>query len=62
MSVLNRYKQGDRVPVTVRRFRRTLELTLTLGPPDVYDFRIDEAPNVSAQMRALRTAWLQGGK
>jgi predicted metalloprotease with PDZ domain len=62
MSVLNRYKQGDRVPVTVRRFRGTMELTITLGPPDVYDYRIDEVPNVSAQMRALRTAWLQGAR
>ncbi len=56
--VLNQYKQGDRVPVTVRRFRQTLELTLQLGPPDVYDYRIEEIPNASAEARKLRAGWL----
>jgi hypothetical protein len=60
MSVLNRYKRGDRVPVTVRRFRRTLELTLILGEPEEFDYRIDELPNASAEAKRLRAAWLKG--
>jgi predicted metalloprotease with PDZ domain len=60
ISVLNRYKQGDRVPVTVRRFRRTMELSLVLGPPEFYDYRIDDLPNATAAMKTLRTAWLDG--
>src|SRR5262245_7727513 len=61
MSVLNRYKQGDRISATVRRFRRTVELSMELGAPDLFDYRIEEIPNASAQMKMLRAAWL-GGK
>src|SRR5436309_3941292 len=60
VSVLNQYKQSDRIPVTVRRFRRTMELAIELGPPEVYDYRIEELPNTSAQMKTLRAAWLDG--
>jgi predicted metalloprotease with PDZ domain len=58
---LNRYKQGDRVPVSVRRFRQNLNLTMQLGPPEIFDYYIREAPNASAEALALRAAWL-GGK
>src|SRR5215472_12202688 len=57
-STLNRYKQGDRIPVTVRRFRRTVELTLQLGPPELYEYRIEEIPDASAEAKRLRAAWL----
>jgi predicted metalloprotease with PDZ domain len=60
LSVINRYKKGDRVPVTVRRFRRSMDLSIVLEEPDVFDYRIEEIPNVTAQARALRSAWLQG--
>jgi predicted metalloprotease with PDZ domain len=58
MSVLNRYKQGDRVPVTIRRLRRTMELSIELGAPELFDYRIEELPNATAQMKMLRSAWL----
>jgi predicted metalloprotease with PDZ domain len=57
-STLNRYKQGDRVPVTVRRFRRTVELSIVLGLPDLYDYRIEEIPNAPAAAKMFREAWL----
>jgi len=60
LYTLNRYKQGDRVPVSVRRFRQTLDLTIQLGPPELYDYRIDEIPNASAEAKRLRAAWLEG--
>jgi predicted metalloprotease with PDZ domain len=60
LSTLNRYKQGDRIPVSVRRFRRTMDFTIQLGPPDVYDYRIEEIPNASAEAKRLRAAWLDG--
>jgi predicted metalloprotease with PDZ domain len=60
VSLLNRYKQGDRVPVTVSRLRRTIDLTIVIGEPDFYDYRIEELPNVSAQVKGLRAAWLEG--
>lgn len=60
LSVLNRYKKGDRVPVTVRRFRRTVEASMVLVEPEYFDFRIEELPNASAQAKQLRAAWLDG--
>ena len=60
LSTLNRYKQGDRVPVTVQRFHRTLDLTIHLGPPDDYEYKIEEIPNASAEAKRLRAAWLEG--
>lgn len=58
-STLNRYKQGDRIPVSVRRFRRTVDVTLQLGPPELYNYRIEEVPNAPAEARRLRAAWLE---
>jgi predicted metalloprotease with PDZ domain len=57
-STLNRYKQGDRVPVTVRRFRRTVDLSIVLGLPDLYEYRIEEIPNAPAAAKMIREAWL----
>jgi predicted metalloprotease with PDZ domain len=58
LSVLNRYKQGDRIPVTVRRYRRNVDVTIELGAPEFYDYRIEELPNASAEAKRLRSAWL----
>ena len=57
---LNRFKQGDRVPITVRRYRQTLDLAIQLDAPEVYNYRIEEDPNAPAQAKALRSAWLKG--
>jgi predicted metalloprotease with PDZ domain len=57
-SILNGYKQGDRVPVSIRRFGRMMDLTIQLGPPDVYDYRIEEMPSASPEAKRLRAAWL----
>ena len=57
-SILNRFKQGDRVPITVRRFRQTLELTIQLDAPETYVYRIEEDANASPEAGALRAAWL----
>ncbi|MBD0369287.1 MAG: M61 family metallopeptidase [Pyrinomonadaceae bacterium] len=59
-AALSRYKQGQRVPVTARRDRRTIQTNITLGPPDRINYRIEERPDATPQMRALRAAWLQG--
>jgi predicted metalloprotease with PDZ domain len=60
VTTLNRYKQGDQVPVTVRRFRRTMDLTLQLGPPELYDYRLEDIPDAAGEAKRLRTAWLEG--
>lgn len=57
---LARYKSGDRVPVTVKRDRRTIQTTLLLGEPDRFEYRIDERRNATPEQKTLRTAWLTG--
>lgn len=59
-TLLNRYKRGQRVPVTARRDRRTVQTSITIGPPDQIDYRIEESEGATAQMRSLRKAWLAG--
>ena len=55
---LARYKPGDRVPITVKRDRRTIQATLLLGQPDRFEYRIDERKDATPQQKALRAAWL----
>ena len=57
---LARYKQGDRVPVTVKRDRRTIQTTLLLGAPERFEYRIEERRDATPQQKALRAAWLKG--
>ena len=59
-TLLNRYKENDRLTVKVKRDRNMKTLTLTLGAPERFDYTIEEMPNASAQARALRAAWLRG--
>ena len=59
-NVLNRYKEGDRIPVTVRRFGQILQFTLQLGPPEIYEYRIEEMPTAPSEARKLRAQWLEG--
>lgn len=59
-STLNRFKDGDRIPVTVRRFRQTIEVNMQLGPPDIFDYSIEEIPDASGRAKAIRQAWLEG--
>jgi predicted metalloprotease with PDZ domain len=60
LAALNRYKENQRVPVTVKRARRTVNVTLTLGPPERYDYRIEELKDASPEAKALRATWLKG--
>ena len=60
LVALSRYKEGDRVPITVRRDRRTINATLVFGPPERFEYRIEEDKNATAEQRALRQKWLTG--
>jgi predicted metalloprotease with PDZ domain len=59
-KVLARYKPGDRVQVSFLRDARPMTTAITLGPPLLFDYRIEENPNASADAKALRVAWLNG--
>ncbi|HEV2763788.1 MAG TPA: hypothetical protein VGV38_12475, partial [Pyrinomonadaceae bacterium] len=56
------FKQGDRVPVTVRRGRQTVNATLTLGAPDNIVYRLEKLSDAPPEALALRAAWLRGDK
>jgi predicted metalloprotease with PDZ domain len=59
LKLLARFKQGDRVPVTVRRDRKTINTTVILGQPDRFQYRIEEKKDATTEQRALRAAWLR---
>jgi predicted metalloprotease with PDZ domain len=60
LKILARFKQGDSVPVTVRRDRRTIKTNIILGGPERFDYKIEERPDATAEQKALRTSWLRG--
>lgn len=55
-----RYKPQARVPLTIKRDRNTIKLTITLGEPDSYTYHLEEIKDASPEMRALRAAWMNG--
>jgi predicted metalloprotease with PDZ domain len=57
---LARFKQGERVPITVKRDRQTIQATLVVGAPERFDYRIEERKDATPQQKALRAAWLKG--
>ncbi|MGH9913807.1 MAG: PDZ domain-containing protein, partial [Pyrinomonadaceae bacterium] len=57
---LNKFKRGDTVPVSVQRNRKTVNVSLKLGEPAFYEYRIEEQNNASTEATTLRAAWLNG--
>lgn len=55
---LGRYKTGERVPVTLKRDRGTIQTVIVLGDPDRFQYRIAELPNATAEQKELRARWL----
>jgi predicted metalloprotease with PDZ domain len=60
LKTLERYKPGDRVQLSVVRNKHPFMTTVTLSPPQIFDYRIEDNPNASAEAKALRAAWLGG--
>jgi len=60
LRTLARYKKGSRVPVVVKRDRKTISTTIVLGEPDRFDYRIEEKKDATAEQKALRAAWMKG--
>ena len=60
VKTLGRYKPGDRVALKVQRGQRTIPITITLAAPQILNYRIEENPNASVEMKTLRAAWLSG--
>ena len=60
LVALARYKQGDRIPVTVKRDRRTIQTAIVLREPERFEYRIEERKDATARQKAVRQAWLKG--
>ena len=60
LTTLNRYKPGDRVPLTVKRDRQTIQTNLILSAPERVEYRIEEKRDATAEEKQLRAAWLKG--
>ncbi|HYO62448.1 MAG TPA: hypothetical protein VER08_02210 [Pyrinomonadaceae bacterium] len=57
---LARFREGERVPVTVFRGDRLLELSWTMRARPAASYLITEDPNATPAQRALRESWLKG--
>lgn len=60
LKTVSRYKPGDSLPVVLQRDGKVIRLTITLGEPLLFNYRIEENPSASAETKALRAAWLSG--
>ena len=60
LASLSRFKRGDRVPITVKRDRRTIPATLVLGEPERFEYRIEEIKEATPEQKAQRSRWLSG--
>jgi predicted metalloprotease with PDZ domain len=60
IRTIARYKPGDRVNLTVQRGGRPIQMPLTLGQPQLFNYRIGEMKDAPAETKALRLAWLSG--
>ncbi len=60
VRLLGRYKPGDRVALIVQRDARTLQVSITLGEPQILNYRIEEMKDAPVETKALRAAWLKG--
>jgi predicted metalloprotease with PDZ domain len=60
LVALARYKQGDRVPITVKRDRHTIQTAIVLREPERFEYKIEERKDATAKQQALRQAWLRG--
>ncbi|HWN09273.1 MAG TPA: PDZ domain-containing protein [Pyrinomonadaceae bacterium] len=57
---LNRFKPGDRIPISVKRDRRTIDTAIVLTAPERFEYRIEEKRDATPQQKTLREAWLTG--
>ncbi len=59
LATLGKFKPRDRVPIVIKRDRRTLQLTLMIGQPERFEYHIEDNPGATPEQRALRAAWLK---
>jgi predicted metalloprotease with PDZ domain len=60
LKLVGRHKPGDRVALIVQRGTRSIQTSVTLGEPQILNYRIEEMKDAPAEAKALRVAWLTG--
>jgi predicted metalloprotease with PDZ domain len=60
MKLFAKHKEGEKVAIKVKRDRRTLMTTISIGPPDRFEYHIEELPGATVEQKALRAAWMKG--
>ncbi len=58
--LFGQYRPGDRIVLQVRRFRGTVDLTIVLGEPQRFSYRLEEMAGAPAAAGVLRNSWLTG--
>jgi predicted metalloprotease with PDZ domain len=56
------YPPGAEVPFTVERFGREQLVTVTLDPPPLNIYALEDLPGATAEQKDIRKAWLAPGK
>jgi predicted metalloprotease with PDZ domain len=60
-TTLSRYKEGASIPFIIHRDGHTQTAHVTLGPPERYEYRIEEKKDASPRQQITRSAWVNGG-
>jgi predicted metalloprotease with PDZ domain len=60
LSTIGRYRPGNHIELIIHRGQRSMQMTLTLGEPQIWNYRIEEMKDAPAETKALRLAWLSG--
>ena len=60
LSTLERYKPGDTIPIKVKRDRHIIQANVVLGQPELYEYRIEDKKDATAEQKALFVAWMKG--
>jgi predicted metalloprotease with PDZ domain len=59
-ATVARFKQGERMTLTINRDGQTLQKVITPGPPDTYTYRVEEIRDATPEQRRLRDEWMAG--
>ncbi len=60
LSTIGRYRPGNHIELIIHRGQRSMKIMLTLGEPQILNYRIEEMKDAPAETKALRAAWLLG--
>ncbi|HYG79909.1 MAG TPA: PDZ domain-containing protein [Pyrinomonadaceae bacterium] len=59
-ATVGRFRQGERMALTLSRDGQTLQKVITPGPPDTHTYRIEEIRDATAEQRRMRAEWMKG--